>query len=233
MQFRKYQGLGNDFILMDFRSNPLLFPLNETAQFLCHRRFGIGADGLILALPPRNGGDVRMQIINADGTEAEMCGNGVRCFARFLADLDNLPDFSSWRVETAAGLIVPQLIAGQQVAVDMGEPLLNPEAIPTTISEGLPLAEACLEVAGEQFVVAAVGMGNPHAVVQVPKIEAIDLRTMKSWVVTNNDGQFYSATLSHDGKKVAVKKRDKLYHFYVLNAIPDFNDLGASQSILR
>jgi len=175
MQFRKYQGLGNDFILMDFRSNPLLFPLNETAQFLCHRRFGIGADGLILALPPQNGGDVRMQIINADGTEAEMCGNGVRCFARFLADLDNLPDFSSWRVETAAGLIVPQLIAGQQVAVDMGEPLLNPEAIPTTISEGLPLAEACLEVAGEQFVVAAVGMGNPHAVVQVPKIEAIDL----------------------------------------------------------
>ncbi|NBV70197.1 MAG: diaminopimelate epimerase, partial [Synechococcaceae bacterium WB4_2_0805] len=84
MQFRKYQGLGNDFILMDFRSIPLLFPLNETAQFLCQRRFGIGADGLILALPPRNGGDVRMQIINADGTEAEMCGNGVRCFARFL-----------------------------------------------------------------------------------------------------------------------------------------------------
>ena len=75
---------------MDGRNSRLPEMAGEQAEALCDRRFGIGADGLILALPPQQGGDVRMQILNADGTEAEMCGNGIRCFARFLADLDGL-----------------------------------------------------------------------------------------------------------------------------------------------
>ena len=173
MQFRKYQGLGNDFILIDARKteSPPIHP--DQARSLCDRRFGVGADGLILALPPQGLGDVRMQIINADGSEAEMCGNGVRCFARFLADLDGASGSGSWRVETPAGIIVPQLLADQQVSVDMGEPFLSPSAIPTSIDSGGSLAQAWLEVAGEQLLVAAVGMGNPHAVVQVDDLDLI------------------------------------------------------------
>jgi diaminopimelate epimerase len=173
MQFRKYQGLGNDFILIDARSITPPFLTPALVQLLCNRRYGVGADGLILALPPCTDGDVRMQIINADGSEAEMCGNGIRCFARFLADLDGLAGMSTWRVETPAGMIVPKLLSDGLVSVDMGEPLLKPEAIPTTIDQGDPLTEAWLSVADESLLVAAVGMGNPHAVVQVENLDEI------------------------------------------------------------
>lgn len=173
MQFRKYQGLGNDFILIDARKAESAPIHPDQARLLCDRRFGVGADGLILALPPQGLGDVRMQIINSDGSEAEMCGNGVRCFARFLADLDGATPSGSWRVETPAGIIVPQLLADQRVSVDMGEPFLSPSAIPTSIDAGESLPEAWLEVAGEQLLVAAVGMGNPHAVVQVDDLDLI------------------------------------------------------------
>jgi diaminopimelate epimerase len=185
MQFRKYQGLGNDFILIDARrtESPPVHP--DQARLLCDRRFGVGADGLILALPPEGMGDVRMQIINADGTEAEMCGNGVRCFARFLADLDGASASGSWRVETSAGIIVPQLVADQQVSVDMGEPFLSPSAIPTNIDAGGSLAQAWLEVAGEQLLVAAVGMGNPHAVVQVDDLDLIAFTELGSALETH------------------------------------------------
>jgi len=185
MQFRKYQGLGNDFILIDARrtESPPVHP--DQARLLCDRRFGVGADGLILALPPEGMGDVRMQIINADGTEAEMCGNGVRCFARFLADLDGASASGSWRVETPAGIIVPQLVADQQVSVDMGEPFLSPSAIPTNIDAGGSLAQAWLEVAGEQLLVAAVGMGNPHAVVQVDDLDLISFTELGTALETH------------------------------------------------
>ena len=123
---------------MDGRKTPLPEMGGEPAKELCDRRFGIGGDGLILALPPQQGGDVRMQILNADGTEAEMCGNGIRCFARFLADLDGSPSGTQWRVETPAGLIIPRLLEGDQVTVDMGEPFLEPASIPTNLPAGAP-----------------------------------------------------------------------------------------------
>ena len=176
--FRKYQGLGNDFILIDGRRGDLPDQAGEPARLLCDRRFGIGADGLILALPPRQGGDVRMQIINADGSEAEMCGNGIRCFARFLADLDGAPVGSSWRVETPAGVIVPRLLDEGLVTVDMGAPFLEPSTIPTTLTAAAQLPEADLEVAGEWLRVAAVGMGNPHAVVSVADVDAVPLERL-------------------------------------------------------
>ena len=185
MQFRKYQGLGNDFILIDARKTELPPVHPDQARLLCDRRFGVGADGLILALAPQGMGDVRMQIINADGSEAEMCGNGVRCFARFLADLDGASASGSWRVETSAGIIVPQLVADQQVSVDMGEPFLSPSAIPTNIDAGGSLPQAWLEVAGEQFLVAAVGMGNPHAVVQVVDLDLIAFTELGSALETH------------------------------------------------
>ena len=163
---------------MDGRKTPLPDMGGEPAKELCDRRFGIGGDGLILALPPQQGGDVRMQILNADGTEAEMCGNGIRCFARFLADLDGSQVGTQWRVETPAGLIIPRLLECDQVTVDMGEPFLEPSSIPTNLPAGAPLPEAELQVAGQPLQVAAVGMGNPHAVVQVADLAAVDFERL-------------------------------------------------------
>jgi len=180
LQFSKYQGLGNDFLMLDGRDAPstdFCFALTpERIQRLCDRRFGVGADGVILALPPREGGELRMRIFNADGTEPEMCGNGIRCLARFLADSDGDLPGRQWQIETLAGPIVPLLEEGGTIRVDMGIPLLEPEAVPTTLAigpAGLPQGE--LEVAGERLAVAAAGMGNPHVVIPVADVAAVDL----------------------------------------------------------
>ena len=117
-----------------------------------------------------------MRIFNADGTEPEMCGNGIRCLARFLADCDGDGPGRTWQVDTLAGRIVPELLPDGTIRVDMGAPFLEPSAIPTTLEAceaGLPVGE--LEIDGERFAVAAVGMGNPHVVVPVDAVDAIDL----------------------------------------------------------
>jgi diaminopimelate epimerase len=134
---------------------------------------------VILALPPQKGGELRMRIFNADGTEPEMCGNGIRCLARFLADSDGDVAPRRWEVETLAGRIVPALAEDGRIRVDMGAPFLTPETIPTALSvgeEGLPVG--LLEVLGQPLAVAAAGMGNPHAVVPVDDVAAIDLETL-------------------------------------------------------
>jgi len=179
LQFSKYQGLGNDFLMVDARdcdSDEALGLTPERIQRLCDRRFGIGADGVILALPPRQAGDWRMRIFNADGTEPEMCGNGIRCLARFLADSDGDQPGRSWQIETLAGPIVPELQAGGSIRVDMGAPLLEPEAVPTTLAvgeAGIPQGEITID--GLVFAVGAAGMGNPHVVIPVVDLEAIEL----------------------------------------------------------
>lgn len=179
LQFSKYQGLGNDFLMVDARdcdSDEALGLTPERIQRLCDRRFGIGADGVILALPPRQAGDWRMRIFNADGTEPEMCGNGIRCLARFLADSDGDQPGRSWQIETLAGPIVPELQASGSIRVDMGAPLLEPEAVPTTLAvgeAGIPQGEITID--GLVFAVGAAGMGNPHVVIPVVDLEAIEL----------------------------------------------------------
>ena len=180
LQFSKYQGLGNDFLLLDGRDledGDRAFGLDaEAVRRLCDRRFGVGGDGVILALPPRQGGELRMRIFNADGSEPEMCGNGIRCLARFLADSDGDEPGRIWQVETLAGRIVPELRADGTIRVDMGPPLLEPAAVPTTLPlgpAGLPQGE--LEVEGHTFTVAAAGMGNPHVVIPVEDVEAVQL----------------------------------------------------------
>ncbi|QPN63976.1 diaminopimelate epimerase [Synechococcus sp. CBW1004] len=183
LQFSKYQGLGNDFLLLDSRHG-LAFgdgggPVDldpESIRRLCDRRYGVGGDGVILALPPREGGELRMRIFNADGTEPEMCGNGIRCLARFLADTDGDSPGRSWQIETLAGRIVPELQADGRIRVDMGAPFLEPEQVPTTLPvgpQGLPQGE--LEVDGYRLRVAAAGMGNPHVVIPVEDVAAVDL----------------------------------------------------------
>jgi diaminopimelate epimerase len=183
LHFSKYQGLGNDFLLVDARDAAVAAACDalgpEETVRLCDRRFGVGADGLILALPPREGGELRMRIFNADGTEPEMCGNGIRCLARFLADSDGDGAGRTWQVETLAGRIVPQLMDDGLIRVDMGRPLLDPAQVPTTLAvgaAGLPQGE--LEVAGQRLAVAAAGMGNPHVVIPVDAVEAIDLEQL-------------------------------------------------------
>ena len=180
LQFSKYQGLGNDFLMLDGRtaeSTTFCFELTPgRIQRLCDRRFGVGGDGVILALPPREGGELRMRIFNADGTEPEMCGNGIRCLARFLADSDGDQPGREWQIETLAGRIVPRLETGGVIRVDMGPPFLEPLSVPTTLEmgdSGIPQGELVAD--GEVFVVGAAGMGNPHVVIPVADVQAIDL----------------------------------------------------------
>ncbi len=180
LQFSKYQGLGNDFLMLDRRlpdpqqPNPELTP--ERIQRLCNRRLGVGADGIILALPPQGDGELRMRIFNADGSEPQMCGNGIRCLAKFLADSDGDNVGRRWQVETLAGRIVPELGPGDSIRVDMGPPFLEPAAIPTTLNLGAAgIAQGRITAAGCQFEVGSVGMGNPHVVIPVPDVAAIDL----------------------------------------------------------
>ena len=184
LQFSKFQGLGNDFLLIDARRPEDCDAGGETvpgldgeaARRLCDRRFGVGGDGVILALPPRAEGDLRMRIFNADGSEAEMCGNGIRCLARFLALRDGRGSGHRWRVETAAGMIVPQLLGDGSVLVDMGPPQLAAAAVPTTLEVGTAgLPQGWIEAGGERFAVAAAGMGNPHVVIPVEELGAVNL----------------------------------------------------------
>jgi diaminopimelate epimerase len=178
LQFSKYQGLGNDFVLLEGRAGQLPPNITEPdpnwVRQICDRRFGIGGDGLIFALPPQHGEELKMRIFNADGSEAEMCGNGIRCLARFLADSDGDQPGRTWRTETMAGVIVPELCEDGQIRVDMGQPFLDSEQIPTTLTKGpsgLPQGE--IDLQGSTLQIAAVGMGNPHVIVPVQDLESI------------------------------------------------------------
>ncbi len=181
MDFSKYHGLGNDFILVDNRhqSEPLISP--ETAAAWCDRHFGIGADGVIFALPGQNGTDYTMRICNSDGSEPEMCGNGIRCLAKFLEALETSDGKApqtphTYRIHTLAGVISPTLQADGQVTVDMGVPILVAKDIPTTL--GTPddkVVSLPLSVAGQEWAVTCVSMGNPHCIAFVEDVSAIDL----------------------------------------------------------
>jgi diaminopimelate epimerase len=180
IEFSKYQGLGNDFILIDNRhqSNPVITP--PQAVKLCDRHFGIGADGVIFALPGENGADYTMRIFNSDGSEPEMCGNGIRCLAKFIADLTQKHEEGHfYRIQTLAGIITPQLGTQGQVKVDMGIPQYQAIAIPTTLVEAhSKVINQPLLVAGQTWLVTCVSMGNPHCVVFVEDVDSIPLQSI-------------------------------------------------------
>ena len=179
IEFTKYHGLGNDFILIDNRSaaEPMLTP--EQAVHLCDRHFGIGADGVIFALPGQDGTDYTMRIFNNDGSEPEMCGNGIRCLAKFVAELEGIAEPKSYRIHTLGGLIVPKLQADGLITVDMGEPRLLAAEIPTTLVEASQKVVECpLEVAGTTWHVTGVNMGNPHCVTFVDDVAAFPLESL-------------------------------------------------------
>lgn len=179
VNFTKMQGTGNDFILIDGLDGATHSIVKE-AKFLCDRRFGIGADQLLLILPSKTA-DFRMQIINADGSEVEMCGNGVRCFAKYLRDRD-LVSGDSVRVETPAGIVTPT-IRGEAVAVDMGEPVLRAAEIPVKM-EGKIISKP-LVVGGKEWTVTCVSMGNPHCVIRVDEVDSIAVESIGPGIETD------------------------------------------------
>ncbi len=177
IQFSKYQGLGNDFILIDnlHATQPIITP--QEAVKMCDRHFGIGADGVIFALPGQEGTDYTMRIYNSDGSEPEMCGNGIRCLAKFIADLEGIGEVNkTYKIQTLAGIITPQLQGDGKVRVDMGEPKLMAQEIPTTLAvSGEKVVSQPLEVADKTWLVTCVSMGNPHCITFVSNVDAIAL----------------------------------------------------------
>lgn len=183
VEFTKYHGLGNDFILIDNRTQSEPIILSEQAVQLCDRNFGIGADGVIFALPGINGADYTMRIFNSDGSEPEMCGNGIRCLAKFLWELETAqgqtPSKTQYHIHTLAGVIAPQLEADGKVRVDMGMPQLLAAQIPTTLAaEDHKVINTPIEVADATWNVTCVSMGNPHCITFVEDADAIPLKTL-------------------------------------------------------
>lgn len=180
MKFTKYHGLGNDFILIDNLSSaePLISP--EEAVQWCDRHFGIGADGVIFVLPGQDNTDYTMRIFNSDGSEPEMCGNGIRCFAQFLTELEGKETIGkTYKIHTLAGLICPTIEGNGQVKVDMGQPQLKASQIPTTLPEkDNQVVNQSLVVDGVEYLVTCVSMGNPHCLVFVDDVQSIDLANM-------------------------------------------------------
>ncbi|XP_062202471.1 diaminopimelate epimerase, chloroplastic [Phragmites australis] len=166
LHFVKYHGLGNDFIMVDNRDSSVPKVTPEEAAKMCDRNFGIGADGVIFVMPGVNGADYTMRIFNSDGSEPEMCGNGVRCFARFIAELENLQGTNSFKIHTGAGLIIPEIQSDGQVKVDMGEPILSGPDIPTKLlaTKNEAVVQAELAVEGLTWHITCVSMGNPHCI---------------------------------------------------------------------
>ena len=176
IEFTKYHGLGNDFILIDNRADTQPIITSEQAVQLCDRHFGIGADGVIFALPGEDAGDYTMRIFNSDGSEPEMCGNGIRCLAQFIADLEGAEAKSEYRIHTLAGVIIPRLEGEGKVKVDMGMPQLLAAQIPTTLAQAEQKVIAVpMQVAGQSWEVTCVSMGNPHCITFVEDVAAIPL----------------------------------------------------------
>ncbi|CAK9206120.1 unnamed protein product [Sphagnum jensenii] len=162
VDFVKYEGLGNDFIMIN-NLDSLDLKLSATdAVHLCDRHLGVGADGVIFVL--RDEEDFRMRIYNSDGSEPEMCGNGIRCVAKYLAELENTREPKSYKVLTGAGYMTVELRKDGQVCVDMGAPILNAPDVPTTLATTGEVVKAPLEVDGKTYTVTCVSMGNPHCV---------------------------------------------------------------------
>jgi len=175
VSFTKMQGLGNDFVVVESIRRPVdLSP--EQVRRIADRRFGIGCDQVLLVTPPTGAeADFGYRIFNADGSEVEQCGNGARCFARFVRDR-GLTDREEIRVQTLGGLIRPRIEPDGEVTVDMGRPRFAPSDLPF-LAEAEAAAYA-LEVDGQTLTIGAVSMGNPHAVLRVTDVASAPVATL-------------------------------------------------------
>lgn len=167
LKFTKMQGLGNDFVVLDGINQAITLDREQICK-LADRHFGIGCDQLLLVEKAEGQADFRYRIFNADGGEVEQCGNGARCFVRYVHD-HGLTQKNEIRIETLSGVISPHLEVNGNVTVNMGKPIFEPEAIPF-IAEKRALTYP-LELPGQPVTISAVSMGNPHAVRVVPDVD--------------------------------------------------------------
>lgn len=186
MQFTKWHGIGNDFVIINgFQIT--LEDYSKAAVEICHRRFGVGADGLVTILPSDKA-DFAMRIFNSDGSEAEMCGNVTRCVARYVYE-NGLTNKTKITLETLAGIVKPELIiaSGQveAVKVDMGEPRLTRSRIPIKGDPDTDAVNIPLEVDGQTFMITGVSVGNPHCVIFVDNVADIDLSAIGPKIETH------------------------------------------------
>lgn len=166
IKFTKMNGLGNDFVILDYDEyKKANIPADKLALKLCNRNFSIGADGLIIVNPNTDKADISWIFYNSDGSIAQMCGNGMRCFSRYVYDkkIINKKEFS---VETKAGIIVPKIISENEVCVNMGIPILEPNKIPCKTKTNLNIPYT---LNNKDFLLNTVSMGNPHCVIFVEK----------------------------------------------------------------
>ncbi len=184
LRFSKMHGLGNDFVVIDAVSqNVIVSP--ELARKLADRRFGIGCDQVLVVDPPSQPDiDFGYRIFNSDGSEVQQCGNGARCFAKFVRDR-RMTGKNKLRVETARGIIELHLVGGNQVKVDMGPPVLEPAAIPFR-ADARQLCYSLL-VDNQALSIAAVSMGNPHAVLQVDNTERAPVESLGPAIESHPD----------------------------------------------
>ena len=165
LAFTKMQGLGNDFVIVD-GSHSRISLSGEQCRLLADRRGGVGCDQILLIEADGNTG-FAYRVINADGSEVEQCGNGVRCVARYLYDQKRVPE--SFELSSASGPIAVKILAGDQVQIGMGAPKLEPGQIPLNARQRQ--TRYTLDIDQQTVVMGAVSMGNPHAVIQVDDIE--------------------------------------------------------------
>lgn len=188
MNFTKMEGCGNDYIYINCFDKNIPAP-SALAIAMSDRHFGIGSDGLILILPDEIT-DFRMRMFNSDGTESEMCGNGIRCFGKYVYDrgLTNKTEIS---INTLAGIRYLKLNLKDDIVdtitVDMGEPILNPELIPVK-SEKNPVIDEKIQILDKEFLFSCVSMGNPHAVTVVDNVDNFPVEKYGS--IVENDEHF-------------------------------------------
>lgn len=179
MKFTKMHGCGNDYVYVNCLEETVHDP-ERVAKIVSDRHFGIGSDGLIL-IQKSEVADFRMSMYNADGSEGKMCGNGVRCIAKYVYD-HGMTDKKTITLETRGGIKVLNLTLGEdglvsQVEVDMGKPILKPELIPVALPGDIVISEP-VEVNGRSYDITCVSMGNPHAVVFVKDTDTIDIEKL-------------------------------------------------------
>lgn len=190
LEFTKMQGIGNDYVYIDCTKKELEKP-EKISQIVSDRHFGIGSDGLILILNSKVA-DFKMEIYNADGSQAEMCGNGIRCVAKFVYD-KGLTEKTKLKIETLAGIKELELNVEngkvKTVKVDMGEPILEAEKIPVYIDEKMKaegvmptsvIKNLKLEAYNQNFTFTCVSMGNPHAITFIDDVEKFDVKKFGS-----------------------------------------------------
>ncbi len=215
--FSKYQGLGNDFIIFDARFNNLDNLVTENKEnfieHLCNRNFGIGADGIILILESNNKCFAKMRIFNSDGTEPEMCGNGIRCLIAFLNDNNEIKKNSEIKIETKAGPILTSIDGNDNIKVNMGEPILSPEDIPTKLlMNNFTVPNGEITINDQILNVYAASMGNPHMIVFVKKIQEIPFEEWgrcleRHYTFPNNTNVHFVELIDKSNIKVKVWER--------------------------